>query len=63
MRQDLQRHIFESAGGAVPQLQDVGSLGQPHKRGDLWGTEFSGGIGAVNAVGQIDRRVITEKIL
>ena len=56
MRQDLQRHILERAGGTVPKLQKV-QLGAVEidrcERSGIFGTELLDGISAVDAVGDL----------
>ena len=56
MRQNLQRHILEGAGGAVPKLQEIQLSAVEIDRRDRSGilrAELLDGIGAVDAVGDL----------
>ena len=61
VRQDLQRHILERAGRAVPQLQDVHPFPELMQRCDRLAAEPFGRIGARRTVGDLLRGKVAQK--
>ena len=63
MRQYLQRHVLERAGGAVPELQQIhfcAVIGNGRERSGILSAELRGGIGGIDAFGDLLRGEIGE---
>ena len=63
MGQHLKRHILESAGGAVPQLQAVGVVIQRPHRGHRGGVELLRAVGGAGIVRQLLDGKLLQKVL
>ena len=63
MGQHLQSHIFEGAGGAVPQLQAVGALIQGVDGGHGGGIKLLRAIGGGSKVGEFFHGELLQKLL